>query len=41
MVRPDCVDLASDEDGNRTKIYMVNVTRAASDDATLSALVPG
>ena len=37
MVRPDCVDMASDEDSNRTKIYMVNVTRAASDDATLSS----
>ena len=37
-LRPDCVDMASDEDGSLTKIYMVNVTRAASDDATLSAL---
>ena len=30
--------MVTSEDGNRTKIYMVNVTRAASDDATLSVL---
>ncbi|MCY4417568.1 MAG: cadherin-like beta sandwich domain-containing protein, partial [Chloroflexi bacterium] len=30
--------MVTSEDGSRTKIYMVNVTRAASDDATLSVL---
>ncbi len=30
--------MVTSEDGNRTKIYMVNVTRTGSHDATLSAL---